>query len=107
MFNVCFVCLFRNRVRFFKNHDHWLNSCTYFPPSTSTSRPKAGRPTTAEFNDNCERGKRKKTEHLRATTSTEELSYATQMKLRSSGHKKAADIVAAVSSRPESAEKVT
>lgn len=46
-----------------------------------------------EFDDLSDRAKRQRTETLRASTSTAELTHAAQMKLRASGEKDAAEIV--------------
>ncbi|XP_024875226.1 uncharacterized protein LOC112456728 [Temnothorax curvispinosus] len=59
-----------------------------------------------EFTTASERSKRRKTAEMRTTYSTEELSYATQMKLRSSGKLDAANIVKEVTtSSPTRASK--
>ena len=58
---------------------------------------KVGRPQTS-FAESSDRTKRRKTEHLREDCSTEELSYATKISLRSSGAASAAEVVSDITS---------
>lgn len=58
----------------------------------SENSSKMDRPTSG-FAESSDRTKRRKTEDLRAQTSIEELSYATQMSLRASGKLDAAKVV--------------
>lgn len=61
---------------------------------TSSSEKRAGgRPEINEFRKSSDRSKRRKTEDLRATCSSDELGYATQMKLRAEGKTDASVVV--------------
>lgn len=91
----------RTQVTFFRNNEEWLNGLIYFPIVSSTecatSAPKkedkkSGRPSQT-FMSSSERSKRRKTKELRDSLSSEELAYATQMSLRSSGKVHAAQVV--------------
>lgn len=84
----------RHEDRFFDKFSTWLS---VFVPleeiheasiqSSSMGRPSSG------FAEASVRSKRRKTEDLRATRSTEELSYAAQMSLRAAGKLDAAKVV--------------
>ncbi|CAH0546850.1 unnamed protein product [Brassicogethes aeneus] len=65
---------------------------TYQPGRSSTGLKKLGRGST-EFDASSERSKRRKTENLRASHSTSELAYATQMSLRASGAPQASSVL--------------
>jgi len=91
----------RTQLTFFRNNEEWLNGLIYFPIASSTecatSTPekenkKSGRPSQT-FMSSSERSKRRKTKELRDSISSEELAYATQMSLRSSGKVHAAQVV--------------
>ena len=73
-----------------KQHD-WLETEVIFPSFVSHIS-KAGRPP-LDFSVSSERTKRRKTEHLRSETNTDELAYATQMSLRADGQWDAANVV--------------
>ncbi|CAL1672299.1 unnamed protein product [Lasius platythorax] len=80
---------------FFKKYEEWLNAPVFFPvPATSQKTPtnKGGRFST-EFASCSDRSKRRKTEEIRATLTSNELAYATQMSLRSAGQLDASKIV--------------
>ena len=64
---------------------------------SSGSDTQRGRPS-GTFSDSSDRSKRRKTEHLRSSYETNELAYATQMKLRSSGAAQASNVVKEVTS---------
>lgn len=68
--------------RFLQKNVEWLLTAISFPIESKPAGP--GRPS-LNFSESSERTKRQKTESLRSKTSLEQLSYATQMALRSSG----------------------
>ncbi|KAJ4426157.1 hypothetical protein ANN_26966 [Periplaneta americana] len=71
-----------------KNKD-WLDSSVRFRNyDRDATRKCMGRPT-KNFHESSDRTKRQKTENLRATYSSDELSFAAEMSLRSSGKVKA------------------
>lgn len=100
----------RKTDRFFKNNEQWLKGEIHFPtsisvnaetaaqdiPDESTSRDR-GRPFKS-FDTSSDRSKRRKTEEIRKTFTADELAYATQMSLRSTGNLEAAKVVKDVSS---------
>lgn len=99
----------RMEQRFFNNFDDYLN---VFVPFEKTEKvvetPKksdSGRPV-SQFASSSERTKRRRTESLRSQASVEELSYATQMSLRSAGKTDAARVIKDVTmGSPSKAEK--
>ncbi|XP_043478801.1 uncharacterized protein LOC122509098 [Leptopilina heterotoma] len=82
---------------FFNKNNDWLNNtvsivCTRVIRTDATKSNKSGRPSTS-FEDSSDRTKRRKTTKIREDFSKEELAYATQMSLRSSGAVDAAAIL--------------
>lgn len=89
----------RTERDFFVKYDKWLSEPVSFlvqrkafPSTTSETSKKGGRPSTA-FLLSSDRSKRRKTEELRSSFSPEELAYATQMSLRSTGKIDASKVV--------------
>lgn len=89
----------RHDNRFYEKYEKWLNVHVCFPvPAPSQKAPaltrtvRRGRPS-VEFETLSERSKRRKTEEVRATLTTNELAYAAQMSLRTSGQLDAAKVV--------------
>ncbi|KAJ4438568.1 hypothetical protein ANN_14515 [Periplaneta americana] len=75
-----------------KNKD-WLDSSVRFRKyDRDATRKCMGRPTKS-FHESSDRTKRQKIENLRATYSSDELSFAAEMSLRSSGKKLTKDVV--------------
>lgn len=82
----------RTESIFLNSCNEWLNIFISFGIKEEIKETKIstkGRPSTS-FEDSSERSKRRKTENLRTQSSTEELSYATQMNLRAEGKTDAA-----------------
>lgn len=95
-FNEKWTQVSRNEGKFFEKFSTWLS---VFVPleeikeaATKSSKSSMGRPSSG-FAEASVRTKRQKTEDLRATTSTEELAFATQMSLRAAGRVDAAKVV--------------
>lgn len=96
----------RGQEKFLKNNEEWLNGTVCFSTlsdtecTTSTSekivkndeKGTSGRPSKS-FASSSDRSKRRKTEEIRSTLSTEELTYAAQMSLRTSGQVDAAQVL--------------
>lgn len=95
----------RKEERFLENNQQWLNEIMYFdgskedgsPPQATSKETHMGRPK-QQFIQSSERTKRRRTKDIRSQSSTEELSYATQMTLRIQGNVEAAKIVKEVTS---------
>lgn len=83
-----------------KNHD-WLQGVIEIPLKCAN---KPGRPSKS-FVDLCERSKRRRTEIVRSDVSTDELVYATQMKLRETGKHDAARVVKDINTSPTRGKK--
>lgn len=98
----------RMEKKFFYKYHEWLNVFVRLDNIKDLATPEkknSGRPS-SEFTDSSERTKRRRTEEMRSQSSTEELSYATQMKLRVSGKLDAAKVVKDVTlGSPSKAEK--
>ncbi|GLV33219.1 hypothetical protein CBL_08387 [Carabus blaptoides fortunei] len=79
---------------FFKKNESWLNSTVNFPidAKCATVNKSTGRPA-ANFEALSDRSKRRRTEEIRTKFSPAELSFTTQMSLRTSGHSDAAKIL--------------
>lgn len=86
----------RQSNAFFKKNGEWLSGQVCFAVSTDTVRTnpgnKGGRPS-LHFGKSSERSKRRKTTDIRTSFNSDELAYATQMNLRSSGKLDAAKVV--------------
>lgn len=86
----------RNKTAFKNKNSDWLETELEFSSSIiqlfPTTTPKAGRPAT-EFLSSSERTKRRKTEQVRSSLTSEELVYAAQMQLRADGKLDAAEIL--------------
>ncbi|GLV38061.1 hypothetical protein CBL_07860 [Carabus blaptoides fortunei] len=84
----------RRQDYFFKKNENWLNSTVNFPidAKCATVNKSTGRPA-GNFEALSDRSKRRRTEEIRTKFSPAELSFATQMSLRTSGHSDAANIV--------------
>lgn len=83
----------RKEDRFLKENENWLNTSIGFAIyCKEPGQKKLGRPTKS-FADVCERSKRQKTEIIRASHDSDELVYAAQMSLRSSGLSDAASVL--------------
>lgn len=85
--------------RFTENNDEWLKTSIAFqmyeheqPTERKESARGRGRPE-LPFLESSERSKRKKTQEIRKRTPLHELTYATQMSLRSSGQTEAAKLI--------------
>ncbi|XP_043468422.1 uncharacterized protein LOC122502436 [Leptopilina heterotoma] len=85
--------------RFFTTNNDWLNGtinivCSRAIPTDAdaTKENKGGRPA-SNFEESSDRSKRRKTTKMREDFTAEELSYATQMSLRSSGSVDAAAVI--------------
>ncbi|KAJ4431291.1 hypothetical protein ANN_19888 [Periplaneta americana] len=77
----------RIEERFLEKNKDWLDSSVSFRNyDRDATRKCMGRPTKS-FDESSDRTKRQKTENLRATYSSDELSFAAQMSLLSSGKK--------------------
>lgn len=90
--------------RFRKTYGKWLEGTFEVPKGTVNLKPGAGRPTKS-FDDCSERSKRRKTKELRESAETEELTFATQMKLRASGKTDASKVVKDLNASPKRATK--
>ena len=79
---------------FFKKNKNWLKTSVNFQIDAKrvTVNKSTGRPT-GNFETLSDRSKRRRTKEMRTKFSPAELSFATQMGLRSSGHSDAAKIV--------------
>ncbi|XP_071581303.1 uncharacterized protein [Temnothorax nylanderi] len=85
---------------FLQKNENWLEVNMSFPIRSDTDKLSVrGRPS-LDFGSSSERSKRRKTEDLRRNFTTEELSYATQMSLRSSGNLHSAQVVKDVTTSP-------
>lgn len=85
----------RTEEKFFQKYSDWLGKPVTFPilEDFAAATPSiTGRPT-KEFLLSSERSKRRKTEELRSSFSPEELAYATQSSLRSTGQLDASKLV--------------
>ncbi|XP_029164495.1 uncharacterized protein LOC114935764 [Nylanderia fulva] len=84
----------RTEQNFKKKYANWLlNTAEFIIKDESLStQSKTGRPSLS-FSDASDRSRRRKTEELRTSNTTEELAYATQMNLRFSGQLNASKIV--------------
>lgn len=80
----------RNDAYFKKKEKNWLETSIAFPINIQASN--GGRPTVS-FSECSDRSKRRKTENLRSKVETEQLVYATQMKLRAEGKPSTAKIL--------------
>lgn len=87
---------------FLKNNEIWLQGILQYPIPTATTR--LGRPLKS-FIESSERSKRRKTQEIRTTFDTEELTFATQMKLRAEGKTDASNIIKDMSKSPNRATK--
>lgn len=91
----------RKEESFKKKHNDWLSGLIriiiYDAEIQSMQSNRAGRPS-LEFSELSDRSKRRKIEELRTSNTTEELAYATQMSLRSSGQLHASKIIKDVTS---------
>ena len=91
--------------RFLLYNSEWLDKKLFVPVSLVPHTAKGRQEKT--FSESSERSKRRKTEGLRKTTSTEELSFATAMSLRGSGNPSAARVShEAVAMTPTRASKI-
>lgn len=72
---------------FLKNNDSWLQGTVEIPIMRRTDRP------TKSFKESSECSKRRKTQDLREHFDTEELTFATQMKLRATGNLDASKVI--------------
>ncbi|XP_047134584.2 uncharacterized protein LOC124812267 [Hydra vulgaris] len=79
---------------FFKKNENWLKTSVYFQIDAKRAivNKSTGRPTRS-FETLSDRSKKRRTKEMRTKFSPAELSFATQMSLRSSGHSDAAKIV--------------
>lgn len=90
----------RTEETFKKKYKDWLSGLiqiTIYDKILPTQSNSVGRPT-LEFSKLSDRSKRRKTAELRSSNTTEELAYATQMSLRTSGQSHASKIVKDVTS---------
>nr|XP_022901971.1 uncharacterized protein LOC111414763 [Onthophagus taurus] len=87
------------RNRFEKNNSDWLTGSIWLP----NAGIKPGRPQ-KEFLESSERSKRRKTEDIRLKN-VDELTYATQMKLRETGKVDASRVVKDLTKSPKRAKK--
>lgn len=96
----------RTESIFLNTYSEWLGVYISFglKEENKTKRSTRGRPSTS-FEDSSERSKRRKTENFRTQSTTEELSYATQMNLRAEGKQDAAKILKDVTSNSPSKAK--
>lgn len=78
--------------KFFQKFSGWLSVFVTLEKTEQENSSKMGRRSSG-FAESSDRTKRRKTEHLRAQTSIEELSYATPMSLRASGKLDAAKVI--------------
>ncbi|KAL4716927.1 hypothetical protein ACJJTC_012738 [Scirpophaga incertulas] len=85
---------------FTKKNKNWLLGCLELPVGAI----KPGRPT-KWFEESSERSKRRKTQNIRESTDIEELTYAAQMKLRSSGKVDASKVLQEITQSPTRAKK--
>ncbi|KAL4720723.1 hypothetical protein ACJJTC_002087 [Scirpophaga incertulas] len=85
---------------FTKKNKNWLLGCLELPVGAI----KPGRPTKS-FEESSERSKRRKTQNIRESTDIEELTYAAQMKLRSSGKVDASKVLQEITQSPTRAKK--
>lgn len=88
----------KNRQVFYAKNEDWLNGIFELPNISV----KPGRPTKA-FDEASERSKRRKTEELRLSESTEKIIYAAQMELRARGDRSASNILREISENKERA----
>jgi len=90
----------RMEERFKEKYNDWLSDSIriiIYDDEVSTQSTQTGRPSLA-FSALSERSKRRKTAELRKSNTIEELAYATQMNLRSSGQLDASKIIKDVTS---------
>lgn len=87
---------------FLKRNDGWLQGTFELPQAIS--RP--GRPQKS-FDDVSERSKRRKTETIRRELTSEELTFATHVKLRCEGKADAANVIKNLTKSPNRAKKYT
>lgn len=87
---------YRSEKMFVPKYSDWLRQEIELPltdiPSASSSSETFGRPS-KEFQELCERSKRRKIEDLRKNVGAEELSYATVMNLRARGDDNSAKLL--------------
>lgn len=86
-----------------KNNDTWLEGTFEILPTVITPLGSA-RPIKT-FENSSERSKRHKTEELRRTIDTEQLTFVTQMKLRAEGKTDASRIIKDIIKSPKRATK--
>ncbi|XP_063361402.1 uncharacterized protein LOC134650378 [Cydia amplana] len=87
------------KARFLDNNVEWLKGCISLPKAgISPGRPQK------TFLELSERSKRRKTEELRSLN-TDELTFATQMKLRETGKLEASKVVKDLTKSPRRAKK--
>lgn len=89
---------------FRKNNEIWLQGTLELPKAMTTATTVFGRPQKS-FGDSSERSKRRKTQGLRETVDTEELTFATQMKLRACGKPDASKVLKEITKSPKRATK--
>ena len=87
----------RTYEKFTSNNKNWLETVIHFPLYDNTEKKKRGRQSLS-FSEASDTTKRKKTQELRQNYSVDELSYATQMSLRSVGQIDASKLVNEVTS---------
>lgn len=85
---------------FLKRNDKWLKGTFLLPKA----RPRPGRPLKS-FGHVSERTKRRKTEQLRSQMSSEELTFATQVKLQCEGKTDASHVIKDLTQSPMRAKK--
>jgi len=85
---------------FIKNNTDWLVGTFTIPMVIK----RQGRPTKT-FRDSSERSKRRKTEDIRRSADVETLTYAAQVKLRTSGNRAASQILKEITASPKRAKK--
>lgn len=93
--------LAKRRVDLFRNqNESWLMRTVELPKKVAkTERPKKS------FAELSKRSKRRRTEDLRNTFDSDELTYAMQMKLRASGRTDASQVVKRIGDSPNRAKK--
>lgn len=99
-FNTKWLLHGKHRERLFANEKTWLDGSCKF---TRFVVINSGRPT-SNFSDSSENSKRRKTSSLRAEMDADFLTYAAQMKLRSSGRTTEAQVIKKMSVCPKYAK---
>lgn len=84
---------------FLKRNDSWLQGTFVIPQA----RSRPGRPQKS-FGDVCERTKRRKTEAVRSKMNSEELTFATHVKLQCEGKTDAANVIKDLTQSPSRAK---